>query len=408
MIHIQNDKYPIFTRLVNLVLPLSPILQTYGWGRYDFSFIITGLLAIVWFIFYHGSKYVRPKWFSIYLYYFLLIQILSITTISSIIPLGWLRIFLVYGLFFSQIKYSLFIRYYLRITIICLSFWYVQYFSLIFLGTKIPGIFTSLPLALGVTDINTYIDNLHSAETRSCSFFSEPALFVQYLLPIMIVVLFRKDIKAKWAFICATTLCLLLLRSGNALIGLSIIIVGYSIWKIHVSGSIKKTFLLMFIPLSVFIGGYFYINSEIGQKTLYRQDQLNNNLSTVRSGQSGFVRIYRGYSVYQELSPIKQIIGANNPAIIKDAIDQSNVSSLFMENDFYFNTFQTVLIRTGIIGLIIISIFFGKLFIETTSVGKVSLVTLFVLGFIASMYFTELMFIYISIAYYNKKRTHIS
>lgn len=404
MSHPQKNKYSIFTRLVNLVLPLSPILQTYGWGRYDFTFIITIFLSIIWIIFYNGAKYIRPKWFSIYLFYYLFVQIISATSVSSLIPLGWLRIFLVYGLFFSEIKYSLFIKYYSKITIICLGFWLIQYFSFLVFGIKIPGIFTFLPIALDISDLSVFLENLYGVESRSSSFFSEPALFAQYLFPILIVLLFKNQWRNNWLYICIIIFCLLLLKSGNALIGLSIVLAGFFYWKFRNANNLKKVTLIIFIPIAIIVGGYYYFNSEIGQSTLERQDQLNSNLSSVRSGQSGFIRIYRGYYVYEDLPFYRQIIGANNSDLIKEAIKESSVSNMFIDGDFYFNTFQTVLIRTGMIGLIIISIFFGKLYIRATPVGKTSLFTLFILGFISSMYFTELMFIYISLAFYNRKK----
>lgn len=403
MNHLRVEEYPLFTKIINLVLPLSPILQTYGWGKYDFTFIITGVLVIVWLVFYKRAKRVRPKWFSIYLFYYLFVQILSATSISSLIPLGWLRIFLVYGLFFSEIKYHLFVKYYLRITLICLLFWYIQYFSFLFTGIKILGIFTFLPIALGVTDITAFIESQYGIESRSSSFFSEPALFAQYLLPILIILLFSRGNKKKWLIICLITFCLLILRSGNALIGLSVIILGYFLWMLCKASVAKKIIVLLVVPLAVFAGGYSYVHSEIGEKTLERQDQLNGDLSSVKSGHSGFIRIFRGYYVYQELSFLRQIIGANNTTLIKEAINRSSVSNLFMEDDLYFNTIQTILIRTGVIGLLIISFFFGKMYVGTNPVGKVSLVTLFALSFVASMYFTELMYIYIAVAFYNKK-----
>lgn len=400
----SNHKYGVFTKLVNLVLPLSPILQVYGWGKFDFTFIATCTLAVIWLFCYKGIKYVRPKWFSIYLFYYLFVQLISATNLSSLIPLGWLRIFLVYGLFFSEIKYPLFIRYYTRIAFVCLLFWAAQYVLFNFADKKISGIIPFLPIALGVDDVSSYLMWINGYNSRICSFFSEPAIFAQFLFPILIATLFRNQWKYKWPFICFIVLCLLLLEAGNALVGLIVITIGYCIWKLRNANSLQKITLIIIIPVALFGAGYYYLKTEAATQLLDRQDQLNTDLSTVESGESGFIRIYRGYYVYDALTPFRKIIGVNNPELIQETIDKSTVAHLFMPGDIYFNTIQTVLIRTGIIGLIIFSIFIGNLFLKTNITGKIGLLTLMTLSFIASMYFTELMFSYIALAYFNPKR----
>lgn len=402
-----NQRYRVFTKLVNLILPLSPILQTYGWGKFDFTFISTIALTIIWLCFFNGIKYIRHKWFSVYLYYYLFVQLISATDISSLIPLGWLRIFLVYGLFFSEIKYPLFIRYYTRIAFFCLVFWLVQYIFLNIIGIKISGIFPFLPIALSYENINAYLDWMMGYSSRICSFFSEPAIFAQFLFPILIVTLFRNGWKYKWPFVGLTVCCLLLLEAGNALVGLIVIAIGYCIWELRKASALKRSLLIIAIPLLIIGSGFYYINSETGQKLIERQDQLNSDLSTVESGQSGFIRIYRGYYVYDALSPFRKIVGANNAILIQEAIDKSEVSHMFNPGDIYFNTIQTVLIRTGVIGLILFSIFIGSLFFKTNIIGKISLLTLTALSFLASMFFNELMFIYIALAYFNRKRNRL-
>jgi len=376
-------------------------LQTYGWGKFDFTFIWVAIL-IVWGFFQKGKFYVNmPKLLAVYLWYYLFAQVISATSLSSLIPIGWLRLFLTYGLFFSVIKLDLLKKYYSKVGLVCLSFFAVQIVAYYAKGIKIPGVFEFLPLSLD-TDSASYFASLTIDKARSCSFFSEPAHFAQFLFPLLIIKLFKNKQRNDWLFIFSIVLSLLLLKSGNGLFGLLAIAICYGLWNLSNSSLLKRVVFIVIFPIIAVSGATYYLQSEAGQEVISRKDQLKNDTNS-KSGLSGFIRIFRGYYVFDELPTFRKVFGANNSDLIRTAIAQSKVSSLFMENDLYFNVVQNTLIRTGIVGIILLFLFYFGLFIRGNAISRTLIITLSVLSFISALYFTETMLLYLIIAYNNTK-----
>lgn len=393
----MEKKYSLFEKIVNFTAPLSLLLQTYGWGKFDFTFILISIL-IVWGIVKGENLISRiPILLKIYLFYYLFVYIISLSSssLSELIPLGWLKMFFSCGLYFSIINLKLLKRYYNFIAVGFIGFFFVQILGEFIYGIKIPGVFNFLPITLNVEDISMYLDHLSSDIARASSFFSEPAHFAFFLIPLLILHLFEKNKKLlNWIMIGVIVLTLLILRSGNGLIGLIVTLLCFSIWNFFKKRAIS---ILVILFALIFITPY-YVKTEIGEYVVSRQDQLQND-SDVRSGLSGFIRIYRGYYVYDTLSTFRKIVGANNSTLIRKAINASPVSYLFFsEDDSYFNVTQTVLIRTGIIGAIILLLYYLSLFNKGGAEGKTFILNLFVLGFVAALYFSETMILFLVLA----------
>ncbi len=396
-----------FEKVCNFFLPVAAIFQTYGWGKYDFAFIIS-IILILWGWWNRGIPYLKmPKLLSLYLFYYLIIEFMSVTGtdgIIEIIPVGWIRMYLEFGLFFSIINLKILEKYYTKSAWVCLVFFYIQIIVFNVTGKRIPGVTSLLPVALDV-NLGDYFSFISSENYRSCSFFSEPAHFAQFLLPLLTLKLFKRN-KREWIFICSIILTLLLLRSGNGIVGLGVVGICYIFYLLKNASIWKKFILLIILPVSLTLGIGYYIQSDSAQELFSRTDQLNNN-ANAESGISGFIRIYRGYYVYEELSPIRKIFGANNPRLIKDAISKSVVSGLFLsKDDMYFNVVQSALIRTGIIGTIILFLVYLNLFIRGDTGARTLILTIFILSFIAALYLNETMLLFFILA--QRLHKHIS
>ena len=132
-----------------------------------------------------------------------------------------------------------------------------------------------------------------------------------------------------------------------------------------------------------------------------------------QTGLSGFMRIFRGYYVYDAMSPIEKVIGADDGKRIDSAIASSSVAWSFKDNDYYFNVVQTLLIRTGIIGTIIFLLFMLSSFRSVNSCGKAILTILLFLSFISAIHFTPVMALYILLALscnkeYEQRKSQLS
>ena len=390
MVITQNNP-SLFDKVSMTALIISPILETYGWVTFNFSFIIISLLSVA-NVFKRGLPFYRvPKALLVFLGFYYISHLIACTSIGGILHLGILRILLSILLLYSCFDIMWFTDSYRTIAKICIAFFFIQELSLLITGIRIPGVVSFLPNSLGV-DVSLFIAKMKEAE-RSSSFFSEPAMFVQFLLPLLIVELFAfKNIKWRWCIFVVLTL--LLTRSGNALIGLMLIAMVFIYWLFtsQVLSKKKKMWITTSVFLISIIAFPIYLNSEIGESMLERTDTMKLP-DTTNAYTSGFLRIWRGYFVYDQYDTIYKIIGNDNPIYIDNAIYNSPVSDFFGEKERYFNNVQTCLLHTGIIGVFIFSFFIKKEFKHSNLCGKTLLLLFIVLSFIAYFYFKAMMLI---------------
>lgn len=388
-----GDQQPILDRCINYSLPLLPILQTYGWGKFNFSLILIVLL-ITWYTFKQFPYRIKtPFYLNIYLWYYLISFLLGclITGILEF-PSGWALLFVSYTFFFSTFNKDLLVKAYTKIAYIAIAFLYLQVIVATTTGIKIPGIFEFLPISLSD---ETYLERINFENWRSCSFFSEAALCAQFLMPILVLSIFRH----KFLTSIIITGAFLLLRSGNGLFILASTVTFFMIYNIFTKINLKK--ILYFITGCIVVSGciMLYLNTEDADHLMERQDELTE--SNYRS--SGFFRIYRGYYVFDAMTPMEKTFGANNPILMSNAEYRSSLYFLFGEKDYYFNSVQNIIIKTGIIGAILFLIFLINLYRETDIAGKSMTCTFVMLSFIASMYFNNVMLLYLLIIYSRKK-----
>ena len=190
---------------------------------------------------------------------------------------------------------------------------------------------------------------------------------------------------------------LLLLQSGNALTGLccSFLFFFIKLFKSRgrnkVGGLCLLTFLLL-ISIS-------YFNSDAGNSLKERQNTVTGEIDT----SSGFIRMFRGYYIWDEYSTLEKITGINNISIIKNKINQCKVSWTFAdENDTYVNCVQNIMLRTGIIGLLLGVAVLMFLWRGNSYTGKSILLSFVGLSFMSAIYMSPTMILYLFLAYHYK------
>lgn len=385
----------VFNKIVAIVLALLPILRLYGWGSVDIGLICTILLFIVFFIVKGSHKSFMPKYLNCYLIYCLVIWIIEAAFVGdSMIPLGWFKMYLIYYTYFACINIPIFVRCYNKVAAICIAFLFLQNIIFYTTGIKVSGIATFLPITLDVDNADAYIEVTKSETWRMCSFFSEPAEFAQYLLPLFAITLFKKDVKRRKLRVVLIVVAFLLLQSGNAFVIMALLLAFYVIYLLIARPSLVKWISAAFVVLAVVVGSGYYFKTESGQKIMVRQDEA---IGDVKMKSSGFLRIYRGYYVYEALSIPEKIFGANNKKLMSEAISRTPISFLFGKNDYYYNTFQNIIIKTGAVGAIIFMLLLLALYKRTGITGKAILFTMIVLSFIASFYMSPMMLVYLVI-----------
>ena len=388
----RSRESDLLERLIIFSLFLSPILQTYGWGKYDFSFILTSVLSVI-FLFKNKFRNTLPKVILYYFLYRLLIHEVSATDMASLIPLGIIKILLAYIMFFGIKDYEYFIKSYKTIAIVCIAFFYLQEITYALFGHRISGVIEQFPLALNVEDADYWYSQIGEG-SRSSSFFSEPAMFVQFLLPLLSIELFSGKKNYFLAFIIGITILFTL--SGNGMLGVLIVGVMYLYSIIKRSKGPKGVILASAVAAVIVVGGVVFASTEKGQEVMARSYQLSSNsMETNGAGMSGFIRIYRGFGVYAEFGTFQKIFGNDDPKYFTTQMMKSDVSKFFRENDTYVNTFQAFLILTGIVGVLFFILIFHYIWRRSDIAGRSIILTFFGLSFISGLYLTDTMALYL-------------
>lgn len=404
---IYNSYYKqpsLFARIVMVMLLLSPILQCYGWGKFDFSFIIMSLLAVCHLLI-HGVKYTRvPQTLFLYFGWWYLSHILSSSSAVEFLPLGIIRIIITYIMFIDLFDLDYFISKYKKIAGFVITYFYLQELGRV-IDIHIPSVFPFLPIAV-MEDGQEYIQ-LTMEWSRSCSLFKEPAVFAQYLLPLLALELFNNK-KRNWKLISILCITLLCSRTGNGLVGLLALFICYVFSIIIRQKGIKLVSSLLFGSLFSCLLLTVYFKTDVGKEMNERISTMGVE-DTVDRGYAGstFMRLYQGFFIFSEYSDLYKIIGNDHDTYIQSRAYNSHViSALYGKNDMvtYFNAFQNVLIYTGYIGLLLMFLFFRYLWKGNTLSGKSLIFTLIVLSMVASVYFTNTMALYLlpAIALKNK------
>lgn len=391
----KNIQTSLFHKLTAFALSILPILRIYGWGDFNFGFIIT--LCLFSYAVLKRSVNVGniPKLLFVYLIYYLAIWLIeAFLEGDNIFPLGWMKVFIVYYTFFSCIKIKSFLKYYSIVSTICIGFLFFQHIFFIVCGVKISGIATFLPLSFEDDFAKDYLVRISKEGWRMCSFLSEPAECAQFLMPFLAITLFGKDQK-KWIKCSFIILAFFLLESGNALIIVALLMGSYFVQLMFSRSSKTKWITLIGIGLIVAIGGSYYISSESGKALMDRQEEVEVDGD---SNSSGFKRIIRGYFVYEGMSPFERIFGANNITLITRAQKNCSIPFAFGKEDFYFNTFQNIIIKTGLIGCMLFISMLVSIYKQSSGFGRAIIITMSVIGFIASFLLSYIMLIYLLIA----------
>ena len=390
--------YKWYNKLAVFYLVFAAILQTYGYGGFlNFARLLSILLIPIVAIKLISTKNTLrniPKPLNVYFYWLFFVAFVSATSLSDALPLGQIEKYLVLLAVFCLCNFNKFISLYKKIAYLSVIFLIIQKLLLITTGLKISGIAEFLPLDMGEEiDASLFYDYFIGETSRLSSFFSEPALFVQYVLPLLVIELFSAKKFKDWLKVGLIFISILWTESGNGLLVLIIVFISYIIHYI-ISGGTLKTIIVPVILAGALMFGQRYINTESGEKLLERQTELDSGIEA----SSGFVRILRGYYVYDEYTPLEKLIGINNLSKQVEKINTCKAAHTFGEDDYYANTFQKFLLNTGLIGAILFFVIMAYLFRNNTPVGRTIVIVYTGLSFVAASYLGPIMFMYLYIA----------
>ena len=224
------------------------------------------------------------------------------------------------------------------------------------------------------------LDNWTESFERPVAFFTEPAMVVAFLTPVL---LFAQQ-KQEWVVAIIVSVAILLSGSTSGVIALAIMW-GTMVLSYRFSKTTRFVFVLLFIA-AVFV----FLNSSIFGSSL---EKINYELS----GESGNmnVRMLRGWMVYAVLDTRFQLLGITDydlSAFIYQYAPEFTWQTGYEEH-FYLNTAQRILIQTGVVGAILYIWMLIKLWLSTTKAVKPYLTVVIVSMFFASNFFNNGLFV---------------
>jgi len=378
------------------ILLLAPILSIYGNpGGWNYETICVLPLSFFYFLYYFfsegnisGQKDPLPKGFIWYFMYWAMLFVIT----AFQLPLAMIQSYLAFFLFFSTFRREYFIKMYRAFAIICIVFFFMQEASFQLTGIRISGAISFLP-KFGAKSMDEYM-MLQAEAQRSSSFFSEPAHFAQFLVPLFAIEIFYNQNKHRILLALAIAATLLLLRSGNSLLGL-ITVLAFLLPYYLGKGSRHRGLTFFLVSVFILAVGYYYFNSEMGASLLERQGEMS--MEYEGGSRSGFLRIWRGLFVYEDYSLMEKIIGCPNEAVQLGHVYASGMQ--MVENaELYFNAFWKILLNTGIIGMGIFIYVIIHIWRGNTVCGKAIIASLVTLSLIAGIYMSHTMIMFMVLA----------
>ncbi len=387
-----------YNKILAVLVVLMPILNIYGVGipGLSISKVLIVLVIGLGFLLRYFTNPVYPKGYLTYFLYIMLIPQMysmlagtaslgdiiykSISTLFFALTLG-------YGLRYIDQKYL--IKVFGRVTLACSILFLVQEALFFTTGYRLLGIIPWLPMASGES-IGSYID-IQSSIDRSTSVFLEPSHFARYVASYLCIKLFvdRKGfVDIPVIFYSAI---ILLSRSGNGYLLLGLLWIVWIFICIKRGRYIIQASLTALVVLAGFIvlqSGRYSSENQVTTAVLSRSSELS---AEGEFNTSGFIRMYRGYVLYSELTPVEQVIGigqGNLESYLKthDVSEYAQMAYYNLDNMMYLNGMQECLVFGGIIGLVLFLFFLFRLMRNNYLLGKVLILAIILINLMSQAY----------------------
>ena len=314
--------------------------------------------------------------------------------LTSFFPINIIFYFIVICVLLPNIHYSSVLKYYKILVYVVVFIFYIQelaYYTLDFRPTFY------LPLDLCYEDMDVAdLSKSRSMIGRSSSVFLEPAHFAQYILPYYCIVVCRninERILSKELLLLSITL--IILQSGSGYLGMLVILFSILSFKNFVPFNIKCVIIIAFVCV-ICIVAVFYVDNTFILAILSRIDEITSLDVKAFGSQSGFLRIWRGYFIYDNLSVIHKIFGVGIGSF-EYVSNLVYIPGVRYEGSF-MNGIQTLLVSGGIVGAGLFIMFIYKICKKMNHAGVLIIICMMAMFFIEHMMFTPKMFLSILVA----------
>lgn len=382
------------------VFALSPLLGIYSVGVPLLS-LSQLLLLIILSICYFKYKGRFESYFLIYIVYAIFITIFNfIITSWTIIGDGIHDILSLLLFFFTLLGVSNFADYnkfkktLLGFGLVSLVFFFLQY-GLNIIGVQLAGIIPFLPLA---NEENTADMIAHKLESeRTSGLFLEPAHYADFMIIILVFLLFKEKMTKKDIFIALAIIASILLCHSATGYVMMAIILAYWVFVYHLK---KSKYKILFLSIALTLASalvVFISTNESMMEVFGRYNELTGDSGDSVHGYSSFIRVVRGYIPFAESDLFYQIFGSGLGSLIGyvNSHPQSSYLALTTFNPKWINGLQYLIFSTGIIGAIIYFTQLYKIGKKSSVLGRAFIVVLIMLFLSADSFFSQEMILYI-------------
>lgn len=384
-----------FSKLYTAMLIFGPMLSAYQLGGLSFGILCLLVIALLILIFERKLYMHYPKYIMLFFVFMIVTRVLNSDSFSldSLFSFSLISFVVLVGVNGGYFNLEYGIKIYRMVVVFCCIFFLMQEVQYFIFGSRTVGLLNFLSLDTNEAYGET-ISRL-SVYPRSASLFLEPSHFSEFLLPLLAIELFNsKSHSAINFYVVLITVVFLLMESGIGLIILALI---WAIWFLYHSKNFP-VYLKMILVLIVFpiaIGTSYFFRSDIGGNVLERTEEFG----IVDATTSTYVRIFRGYSLFDEFRILNKVVGMNSSLKIESIISKGDMFNLFLEDDLSFNGIQSILIYGGIVGLLLFSLHFHYLFKMNGIEGRIIGIVFIGLSLMAAVYLKPTMLLCYALIY---------
>ena len=341
------------------------------------------------------------SWVTVFFCYMAVIPsfafFLSTHAFGGLIQTGtWL--FLLYMMLFNEYVEKTYLqRVYWRVLVAAICFFFYQELIYLLTGSRISGIIPFLDFTYYADSSTELFSEVQQHANRSSSFFLEPAMFAQFLVPglAMNMKYTRKN------FLCFLGLLIIIVigRTGTGLfIGAVASIIYLLNWK-EGSKGVKITFYCAIFIVGL-IGARYIVTTNYYTYISARTEEFSSDDS------SAFVRFFRGYLLLGVMTPAEKLLGVGTKNLVV-ITQRPGVSAFFGDNDIYMNGVQAVLVGGGAVGLALFFVMLWKIYRQADSTGKYIILLFGIQSLMAASYLSAIMLLDLIFAL-KYKRTCLS
>lgn len=274
----------------------------------------------------------------------------------------------------------------------------VQFFAYLLLGVYVPGVVPGLNVSGRSYDDIKYSMTVTASilgYIRPNGFLAEPSNCGQFLVLVLLIDLFERNITFRIQKITLIVIAILCTTSANGIVLMLLVFLFSLFTKVkRPSSQIQLRNVLIIGWLLSIIALIMYIRIDFIQNIVQRLILLGS-----RTQGSGAIRVLRGYMFYKELPFSEKLfgIGFGNFVGIKNAL---NINTAYEYDVEYMNMNAYLLVSSGVIGITLILLALYCSLAKKNIVGVGSILLLVTMGMSSSVYSTAVFALYLSIYFH--------